>query len=102
MSYKNNLDKVDPNNLEAFSVDDGWTRLVIFLFGDPHLLECGKGSQDGSTDPDGVFPLWWSDDLDLHSWWGEGGDFFLHTISNTREHGRTSRKTVLAYKSLRM
>jgi len=73
-------------------VDDGWTRLVIFLFGDPHLLECGKGSQDGSTDPDGVFPLWWSDDLDLHGWWGEGGDFFLHTISNTREHGGTSRK----------
>merc|ERR1719397_968527 len=36
--------------------------------------------------------FWWSDDLDLHGWWGEGGDFFLHTISNTREHGSTSRK----------
>ena len=80
------------NNLEAFSVDDGWARFVIFLFGDPHLLEGGKRSQDGSSDPDGVFPFWWGDDLDLHGWWSEGGDFLLHTVSNTWEHGRSSRQ----------
>jgi len=32
--------------LEAFSVDNGWTRFVVFLFADPHLLEGGERSQD--------------------------------------------------------
>lgn len=27
--------------LEALAVDDGWARLVVLLFGDPHLLEGG-------------------------------------------------------------
>merc|ERR1719318_1431043 len=75
-------------HLEAFSVDDGWTGLVVLLLRDPHLLEGGKGSQDGSSDPDRVFPLWWSDDL--HSGWCKSGDFLLHTVSDTGEHGRTS------------
>merc|ERR1719422_2876767 len=65
-------------------------RFVVFLFADPHLLEGGERSQDGSSNPDGVFPLWWCDDLDLHGWWGEGGDLLLHTVSNTGEHSRTS------------
>jgi len=26
-------------DLEAFAVDDGWTRLIILLLADPHLLE---------------------------------------------------------------
>ena len=75
--------------LETLSVDNGWARFIVFLFADPHLLEGGEGSQDGSTDPDGVFPLWWGDDLDLHGGWGEGGDLFLHTVGDTREHGRS-------------
>jgi len=25
--------------LEAFPVDDGWARFIVFLFGNPHLLE---------------------------------------------------------------
>jgi len=78
------------HDLEAFSVDDGWAGLVVFLLRDPHLLEGGQGSQDGSSDPYGVFPLWWGDDLYLHGWWGESGDLFLHTIGNTGEHGGTS------------
>jgi hypothetical protein len=32
--------------LEAFSVYNRWARLIIFLLGDPHLLECAEGSQD--------------------------------------------------------
>merc|ERR1719317_233194 len=76
--------------LEALSVDNGWARFVVFLFADPHLLEGGEGSQDGSSNPYGVFPFWWSDDLDLHGGWGEGGDLLLHTVSDTGEHGRTS------------
>jgi len=53
-------------DLEALPVDDGRSRLVVLLLGDPHLLEGGEGSQDGASDPDGVLPLWRSDDLDLH------------------------------------
>ena len=46
-------------------MDNGWAAFVVFLLGDPHLLEGGEGSQDGSSDPYGVFPLWWSNDFDL-------------------------------------
>ena len=47
-------------------MDDGWSGFVIFLLADPHLLEGGQRGEDGTTDPDGVFSLWWSNDLDLH------------------------------------
>merc|ERR1712012_575354 len=57
---------------------------------DPHLLEGGKGRQDGSSDPDRVLPLGGSDDLDLDGGGSKGGDFLLHTISNTRVHGGAS------------
>merc|ERR1719486_819298 len=77
--------------LEAFPVDNGWAALIVFLLGDPHLLEGGKGRQDGASDPDGVFPLRGSNNLDLNGGWSKGGDFLLHTISNTRVHGGASR-----------
>merc|ERR1711953_324990 len=77
--------------LEAFSVDNGWAALVVFLLGDPHLLEGGKRSQDGSSDPYGVFSLGWSNDLDLNGGWGQCSDFLLHSVSNTWVHGGASR-----------
>merc|ERR1712127_178896 len=77
--------------LEAFPVDNGWAALVVFLLGDPHLLEGREGRQDGASDPDGVFPLWGSNDLDLNGGWGKSGDFLLHTISNTGVHGGAAR-----------
>merc|ERR1711973_619776 len=77
--------------LEALPVDNGWAALIVFLLGDPHLLEGGKGRQDGASDPDGVFPLRGSNDLDLNGGWSKGGDFLLHTVSNTRVHGGASR-----------
>ena len=52
--------------LKAFAVDNGGTALIIFLLGDPHLLESGQGSQDGSTDPHRVFALRGRNDLDFH------------------------------------
>ena len=52
-------------HLEALPVDNGWAALIILLFGDPHLLEGRKGRQDGTTNPDRVFPLRGSNDLDL-------------------------------------
>merc|ERR1712045_1114920 len=77
-------------DLEAFPVDNGWAALIVFLLGDPHLLEGGEGRQDGATDPDRVFPLRGSNDLDLNGGWSKSGDFLLHTISNTRVHGGAS------------
>merc|ERR1712038_330140 len=79
------------NSLEAFSVDNGWAAFVVFLLGDPHLLEGGEGSQDGSSDPYGVFPLRWSNDFDLDGGWSQGSDFLLHSVGNTWVHGGASR-----------
>merc|ERR1740122_481968 len=77
-------------SLEALAVDDGWAALVVLLLGDPHLLEGGEGSQDGASDPDGVLPLWGSDDLDLDGGGSQGGDLLLHAVSNTGVHGGAS------------
>jgi len=77
--------------LEALAVDNARAGLVVFLLGDPHLLEGRQGSQDGATDPYGVFALWGSNDLDLDGGWGQGGDFLLHTIGNTGVHGGATR-----------
>merc|ERR1719214_120868 len=76
--------------LEALAVDNGGAALVVLLLGDPHLLEGGEGGQDGSSDPDGVLPLWWSDDLDLHGGGGKSGDLLLHPVGNTGVHGGAS------------
>merc|ERR1712098_534421 len=76
--------------LEALAVDNGWAALIIFLLGDPHLLEGGEGSKDGSSDPDRVLPLWWSNDLDLDGGGSKSSDLLLHSASNTRVHGGAS------------
>merc|ERR1740131_490460 len=76
--------------LEALAVDNGWAALIILLLGDPHLLEGGEGGQDGSSDPDGVLPLWWSNDLDLDGGRSKSSDFLLHPVSDTRVHGGAS------------
>ena len=68
-------------------MNDARAGFVVLLLGDPHLLEGGQRGQDGTTDPDGVFALRGSDDLDLDGGGGQGGDFLLHPISNTGVHG---------------
>jgi len=82
--------KRNRKHLETLSVNDGRAGLIILLLADPHLLEGGERGEDGTTDPDGILPLRWSNDLDLHRGWSEGCDLLLHTISNTWEHGGTS------------
>merc|ERR1711982_163910 len=84
---KRRLVEESTNDLEAFAVDDAGAGLIVLLLGDPHFLEGGEGSQDGATDPDGVFSLGGSDDLDLHGGRSQGGDFLLHTIGDTGVHG---------------
>merc|ERR1719468_1412379 len=73
--------------LEALAVDNGRAALVVFLLGDPHLLEGREGGQDGATDPDRVLPLGGSNDLDLDGGGSQSSDLLLHTVSNTRVHG---------------
>ena len=73
---------------------------VVFLLRDPHLLEGGQRSQDGATDPDGVLPFRGSDDLDLDGRGGEGRDFLLHTIGDTRVHGGASGEDVVGVQVL--
>ena len=53
-----------------------------------------------TSDPDGVFALWGSDDLDLHGGGGEGGDFLLHAVSDTGVHGGTAREDVVGVEVL--
>jgi len=86
--------------LEALAVDNGGTRLVILLLGDPHLLEGGEGSQDGATDPDRVLALGGSDDLDLHGGGSEGGQLLLHSVGDTGEHGGSTRQDNVAVQVL--
>merc|ERR1719376_1644138 len=78
-------------HLEALPVDNGWAALIVLLLGDPHLLEGGKGGQDGATNPDGVLPLWGSNDFDLDCGWVKGGNLLLHPVSNTWVHSGATR-----------
>merc|ERR1740131_199515 len=89
MDFHQNV-HVEILDLEALAVDNGGAALVVLLLGDPHLLEGGQRGQDGASDPDGVLPLRGSDDLDLDGGGGKGGDFLLHTVSNTGVHGGAS------------
>mgnify|MGYP005999693551 CR=1 FL=1 len=81
-------------------MNNGRTRLVILLLGDPHLLESGEGSENGSTDPDGVLALRGSDDLDLHGGRGKSNQLLVHALSNTREHGGSSGENDVAVQVL--
>merc|ERR1712241_801568 len=86
--------------LEALPVDNGGTRLIILLLGNPHLLEGREGSEDGASDPDRVFPLGRSNDLDLHGGGSKGSDFLLHSVGDSRVHGGASRQNSVGVKVL--
>ena len=47
------------------AVNNGRTRLIIFLLGDPQILKGAEGRQDGTSDPDRVFTLGRSNNLNL-------------------------------------
>jgi hypothetical protein len=92
--------KQHPSKLEALSVDNGWSCLVVLGLGDPHGLEGGEGSKNGATNPDRVLSLWWRDDLDLHGAWGKSGDLLLHSVGNTWVHSGTTGEDVVSVKVL--
>merc|ERR1712173_525036 len=78
------------SRLRALSVDNGRARLVILVLGNPHLFEGGEGSKDGSSNPDRVFPLRRSNNLDSHGLRGELVKFVLKTLVNLVEHSGSS------------
>ena len=77
---------------EALPVHNGGATLIVFLFGDPHLLEGGQRGQDGATDPHRVLPFWGSDDLHLHWAGGNGRQLFAHPVGQTCNNSVTVNK----------
>ena len=75
---------------ETLPVDDGRTSLIVLLLTDPHLLERGQAGQNGAPNPNGILPLWGSDDLDFHGAGCQGYNFLLHPVSNARVHSAAS------------
>ena len=76
-------------------MNDRRSGFIVLLLGDPHLLEGGERSKDGSSDPDRVLPLRWSNDLDLHGARSKSSDLLLHPVSDARIHGGASGEHVV-------
>ena len=74
------------------AMDNAWTSLVILLLADPHLPEWGQRGQDGTTNPHRVLPLWWSNNLDLHTGGSKGSDLLLHSFSDAWKHCAATRQ----------
>ena len=68
-------------------MDDRGAGLVVLLLRDPHLLEGRERGQDGASDPDRVFALWWGNDLDFHGRGRQGSDLLLHAVGDAWVHG---------------
>merc|ERR1712099_8808 len=82
----------DMVELETLAVEDGWTRLVVFTFGNPHLLECTQRRQDASTNPNRILAFWRCDNLDFHGRRCQGREFFGHALSDSLVHSGTTRQ----------
>ena len=75
-------------NLKALAVHDGWPRFIVLVSCDPHLLEGCQRCQDRSSDPDRVFTLRRSNDLDLHRRWSHRG----HLSQDKKRHSKRDRE----------
>ena len=71
-------------------MNNGWARLIILLFGDQHMLKGWEGSQDGPTNPNRVFPFWWSNDFNLHWKRSHIEDLPMHSFRHSWVHGVSS------------
>ena len=81
-------------------MDNGWAALIVLLLGDLHLLDGGKRSKDGASNPDRVIPLCGSNNLDLDCGWSKGSDFLQHKVGNSGVHGSSSRHDSVGIKIL--
>ena len=72
--------RLEMRDLKTFTMNNWWTRFIIFSFRDPHLLESWEGSKDWTTNPHRVFSFRWSNNLNLHCWWSKSCEFFCHSF----------------------
>merc|ERR1719242_1145799 len=84
----------------AFSVYDGWTRLIVFFLLDPHLFKCRQRGQDGTSNPDRVLSLWRCNNLNRHRVRCQSLNLSLHTFWNSIVHGGTTRHNNVAVQVL--
>merc|ERR1711869_47070 len=85
---------------EAFTVHNGWARLIILTLGNPHLLEGAQRRKNGATNPHRVLALRWSNNLDLHRRGRQGGKLLGHALTNTGKHGGATRENNVAVEVL--
>merc|ERR1719499_1374378 len=78
--------------LEAFSVHNWWSTLVILIFRDPHFLKSAQRRQNRSSNPDRVFTLWWCHNLNLDTCRSQRSHFLGQTHINSWEHSGTARQ----------
>ena len=78
------------NDLEALSVHDGRTGVLVLGLGDPHGLESSESGKDGSSNPHGVLTLGRSDDLDAHGRRCKGSDLLGETLPGIRADSQAS------------
>merc|ERR1712167_566339 len=84
--------KIYNDDSEALAVDDCGARLVVLTLGDPHLLEGAQRGKDRATNPDGILPLRWRDDLNLHGRRSQSCKLLGHALTDAREHGGAARE----------
>lgn len=81
-------------------MNNSGTGFLIFGLGDPHGLESGQGTKDGTSDPHQEFTLSRSHDLDFHGRGGKSSHFLAQTFGNTRVHSRATTHHDVAIKIL--
>merc|ERR1712212_1335386 len=74
--------------LEALSVYDAGSALVVLVLGDPHLLEGGERGQDRASDPHRVLALGRRHDLHLDGGGRERRHLFGEAHVDVWKHGR--------------
>ena len=82
--------------LEALPVHNGWTGLIVLRLANPHLLEGGKRSQNGATNPHRELALWWGNHFDLHGRRSQSSNLLDHPVGNADKHGSASRQNDVA------
>ena len=70
------------------AVDDTRARFIVFLLRAPQILEGAEGCENRSTNPDRVLALRRRNNLHFYTGRRERRQLLLHTVPNTREHGR--------------
>ena len=65
MSRRQGINASVGTRSKGFSVNCTESFFVVLLLGDPHLLECVEGGEDGAADPRGVQSLLRRTDPDL-------------------------------------